>query len=110
MTVTQTVRIPASRRLIIDVPPEIPEGVATLTFAPVEAEPADAEPPIPSQTRAPVGEDPIFRLCGCHKGIPGASVDDFLARCREDKEYELALEERQFQERQERRRNAKLSP
>ncbi|MDR2591194.1 MAG: hypothetical protein LBC59_00095 [Chitinispirillales bacterium] len=100
MTVTQTVRIPASRKLIIDVPPEIPEGVATLTFASVEAEP---------QNRASVGEDPIFQLYGRHKGIPGASVDDFLARCREDKEYELALEERQFQERQERRRNAKLS-
>ena len=107
MTVTQTVRIPASRRLIIDVPPEIPEGIATLTFAPVEAAPPV---PQPQQNRASGYEDPIFRLCGCHKDIPGASVEDFLARSREDKEYELALEERQFQERQERRRNAKLSP
>jgi len=34
MTITQTVDIPASRRLIIDVPPEIPEGKATLIFKP----------------------------------------------------------------------------
>jgi hypothetical protein len=104
MTVTQTVRIPACRKLTIDVPPEIPEGAATLTFASIAA-----EPPTPPQNRASDCEDPIFRLCGCHKGIPGASVDDFLARRREDREYELALEERRFQERQERRRNAKLS-
>jgi len=101
MTVTQTVKIPASRRLIIDVPPEIPVGVATLTFAA-----ADAEPLIPPKKHFSDDDDPIFRLCGCHKGIPGTSVDDFFARCREDKEYELALEERQFQEH---RRNAKLS-
>jgi len=41
MTVTQTVKIPASRRLIIDVPPEIPVGVATLTFAAADAEPEE---------------------------------------------------------------------
>ena len=34
MTITQTVEIPASRRLIIDVPPEIPEGKSILIFKP----------------------------------------------------------------------------
>jgi hypothetical protein len=37
MTVTQTVEIPSSRRLIIDVPCEIPAGRTVLTFTPVPA-------------------------------------------------------------------------
>ena len=36
MTITQTVTIPASRRLIIDVPREVPEGPVVLTFTPAE--------------------------------------------------------------------------
>ena len=36
MIITQTVEITSSRRLTIDVPPEIPEGLAILTFAPAE--------------------------------------------------------------------------
>jgi len=34
MSVTQTVEVPASRRLTIDVPPEIPEGQVIITFTP----------------------------------------------------------------------------
>ena len=34
------------------------------------------------------------KLRGIHKGLPNGSVDEFLARCREDKEYELATEKR----------------
>ena len=34
MTITQTVEIPADRRLIIDVPPEIPAGKVILIFKP----------------------------------------------------------------------------
>ena len=34
MTITQTVDIPASRRLIIDVPLEIPTGPVILAFTP----------------------------------------------------------------------------
>jgi hypothetical protein len=37
MTITQTVDIPASRRLTIDVPREVPEGRAILTFTPAPA-------------------------------------------------------------------------
>jgi len=36
MSVTQTVDIPASRRLTIDVPCEIPVGQAVLTFTPAK--------------------------------------------------------------------------
>jgi hypothetical protein len=38
MSVTQTVEIPASHRLVIDVPREVPEGRAVLTFTPAETE------------------------------------------------------------------------
>jgi len=34
MSVTQTVDIPASHRLVIDVPREVPEGPTVLTFTP----------------------------------------------------------------------------
>ena len=34
MTVTQTVKIPASRRLTIDVPREVPTGAVILAFTP----------------------------------------------------------------------------
>jgi hypothetical protein len=37
----------------------------------------------------------FIQLRGIHENIPGASVEEFLARCREDKEYELAIEKRQ---------------
>jgi hypothetical protein len=37
MSVTQTVEIPVSHRLTIDVPPEVPAGRAVLTFAPETA-------------------------------------------------------------------------
>ena len=39
MAITQTVDIPASHRLTIDVPSEVPEGPAVLTFTPAEAKP-----------------------------------------------------------------------
>ena len=38
MTITQTVDIPASRRLTIDVPSEIPVGRTILSFTPASAE------------------------------------------------------------------------
>ena len=37
MSVTQTVEIPVSHRLIIDVPPEVPAGYVILTFTPTSA-------------------------------------------------------------------------
>ena len=44
-------------------------------------------------------EPPYQWLRGIHQGIPGGSVEDFLARKREDKEHELAIEKRQEEER-----------
>ena len=43
---------------------------------------------------------------GIYKGLPGASVDEFLAECRADKEREFAIEKR---EKEERAQYAKLS-
>jgi len=39
MTITQTVDIPPSRRLTIDVPSEVPAGRTILTFTPAGTEP-----------------------------------------------------------------------
>ena len=41
----------------------------------------------------------FLKLRGIHRNVPGASVDEFLARCREDKEHELAIEKSQEEER-----------
>ena len=69
------------------------------------------QPSASPDTEKTVQEDvpPYQWLRGIHAGIPGASVEDFFARCREDKEYELAIEKRQEEERARRRANAKLS-
>ena len=48
------------------------------------------------------------RFEGCCKNSSNGSVDEFLARCREDKKYELAIEQRDEEERA-RRAIAKLS-
>jgi hypothetical protein len=36
MTIERTVEIPADRRIIVEVPPEIPAGKVVLTFTPAE--------------------------------------------------------------------------
>ena len=64
--------------------------------------------PIPSQAaeKTEQEEKPSYhRLMGIHKNIPGASVEDFFARCRADKEHELEIERRQEEERAARRAN-----
>jgi hypothetical protein len=37
MSVTQTIEIPANRRITIEVPPQIPMGTVILTFTPAES-------------------------------------------------------------------------
>ena len=51
MSFTQTVEIPADRRLIIDVPREIPAGKTILTFTP-----APAETRISNSNRKPISQ------------------------------------------------------
>ncbi|MHC6204541.1 hypothetical protein ACYULU_15280 [Breznakiellaceae bacterium SP9] len=48
MTIEQTIDIPASRRLTIDVPSDIPVGPVILTFTPKSEKPHwTPEPPLP---------------------------------------------------------------
>ena len=71
MTVTQTVEIPESRRLIIDVPREVPTGAAILSFTLQE---------IPAEER------PQERVFGCSKG-KYRMADDFDAPLDDFKDY-----------------------
>jgi hypothetical protein len=80
MTVTQTVDIPADRRIMLEVPREVPPGRTILAFTPAVA-------------------NPNRWLRGCCKNQPGGSVDDFLTHCHSDKEREIAIEKRQEEER-----------
>jgi len=59
------------------------------------------QPSVPQNAAETAGEvpPPYQWLRGCCKNVPEGSVDDFLARSREDKEYELAIEKRQEEER-----------
>jgi hypothetical protein len=70
MTIAQTVEIPASHKLTIDVPPEIPAGKVILTFTPVTALPCndtaddgldfEGECPVCAAHRDPVTGDERF--------------------------------------------------
>jgi hypothetical protein len=64
MSVTQTVEVPASHRLTIDIPREIPEGPVILTFTPKTAADdglyPDGECPICAAHRDPVTGNPRY--------------------------------------------------
>ena len=69
MTITQTVDIPESRRLVIDVPREIPAGAVIISFKPAAAKPAR-----PRMTEAQEAE--YFRL---HADELNAEAEDVLS-------------------------------
>jgi hypothetical protein len=63
MTVTQTVEVPASHRLTIDVPREVPEGAVILTFTPKTAADGlgyEGECPICAAHRDPITGNPRY--------------------------------------------------
>jgi len=84
MTVTQTVEIPASHKLTIDVPSEVPAGLVVITFTPSIERRYDITP-LPGGNARTVEEaiqlaeekandpyrKPISRLFGTCKGIFG---------------------------------------
>jgi hypothetical protein len=55
------------------------------------------------EEKSSIGACSALWLRGSCKNLPG-SVDEFLARCRADKEHELAIEKRQEEERNHRAR------
>jgi hypothetical protein len=106
MSVTQTVEIPANRRLIIDVPREVPTGQTILVFKPVaEAvacqgrqgcmtvqEVMDRGLGFGSGSRIDPAEA-IERCSGIMQRLGFTfSSDDFLAMRRQDKELEDRLD------------------
>jgi len=68
MSITQTVEVPASHRLIIDVPREIPAGRTILTFTPATALPCNGDADSELEF---VGECPV---CAAHDYMPNAET------------------------------------
>jgi len=75
MGIVQTVNIPDTRRITIDVPQEVPTGMAVITFtvAPLAVSPRTAEEAlkIAIERTADPNRKPISRHFGKHKGILG---------------------------------------
>ena len=44
MTITQTIDIPADRRITLEIPREVPTGAVVLTFTPAKTEPQKKTP------------------------------------------------------------------
>jgi len=78
MTITQTVEIPANRRIILDVPHEVPTGSVILTFTPSQSS-VKKKDPVTIEEALQMAEDkasdpdrkPISRFFGRHKGFFG---------------------------------------
>ena len=101
MTITQTVDVPASRRLTIDVPAEIPVGRTILSFTPASA---GEETSVKKGSSLPGGcystveealqaaeektkdpnRRPISRLFGKHKGIFGGDGVSYQRAIRDE--------------------------
>ena len=75
MTITQTVDIPADRRITLEVPPQIPVGSVILTFTPA----ADVSTPKYANEDA-VGECPICaKNCDPETGNPRYNAETVAA-------------------------------
>ena len=87
MTITQTVKIPADRRLTIDIPSEIPAGMARVIIFPVreDAQPLTAGQP-ETTTSDSLPEQKKFPVFGCLKGQIQMS-DDFDEPLEDFKDY-----------------------
>ncbi|GHU37247.1 hypothetical protein AGMMS50256_34940 [Betaproteobacteria bacterium] len=89
MTIEQTVEVPASHRLIIDVPREVPTGRVILAFTPVtESHQVGASPSIDALKKEAAqkatarrayieakGKNPLMELRNSMKSVPFAGID-----------------------------------
>jgi hypothetical protein len=107
MSVTQTVDIPASHRLVIDVPREVPEGPVILTFTPAAARRSPDRrsdtAPLPGGNARTIEEalqmaeekaadpnrKPISRLFGTCKGIFGGDGVAYQRAIRDEWDYDI---------------------
>ena len=78
MSITQTIEVPASRRIILEVPREVPTGPVILTFTPK----APVQDPAATASSAPKKD----RVRGCAKG-QFWMADDFNAPLEDFKDY-----------------------
>jgi len=79
MTITQTIDIPADRRITLEVPCEIPTGPVVLTFTPASAVKHGSAVAITSEKpgEATVRNTPrADRLLGAAMGLGGISLDE----------------------------------
>jgi len=84
MIIEQTIEVPASRRITLEVPPQIPVGPVILTFTPAHVsmpkkDPSTVEEALQllSEQAADPSRKPISRLFGKHKGIFGGNGEAY---------------------------------
>jgi hypothetical protein len=87
MVIEQTVDIPASRRLVLDVPQEVPAGRVILTFTPADGGEAAA--------RVKAAGEWVNPLRGRGKALGSKlTMERFMEMQREDIDIENELDER----------------
>ena len=87
MTIEQTVEIPASHRLTIDVPREVPAGRTILAFTPAPAKAADDDGLYP---------DGVCPICAAHNYMPNAETIAAIEESRAMKRGEIPSTLRRF--------------
>ena len=69
MVIEQTIEVPVSHRLVIDVPPEIPAGPVILAFRPATIQKSD-------KAKQKHGTPITDRLSGCLAGIGDINIEE----------------------------------
>ena len=75
MTITQTVEIPADRRLIIEVPREVPAGKARLELKVIPFEKKDEKPELPLKCLVGVDTPIADSLLGVAANLGNTNID-----------------------------------
>ena len=91
MTITQTVEIPASHKLTIDVPSEVPTGRVVLTFTPASTDRKSA-----NADDDGLYPDGVCPICAAHDYTPNAETIAAIEECRAMKRGEIPSTLRRF--------------